>query len=441
MTTQVNKRAGTSKKRGLIRQVDIAVIGAGIVGQTLALLLKDSPLNILIIDASDSLSFEPEIKQKPQSFAPRVSAISLASQKTLKACGAWQNIKRKQDYTHMQVWEQDGFGRIDFDVNELKSQSLSDDALSDTTALGAIVENDILVDALYSTAQNSMENLMVKGESNIDYVLGEQIEEIEYAGDSSQSEDAGYQMRLSSNEIIVAKLLIGADGANSFVRQALGCKMTFWDYDHTAIVCNVKTQMPHNNTARQAFTPFGPLAFLPLPDPHQCSIVYSQDTQNAMALDALSDEEFCKALAVAIDMQLGPLELVTKRFSYPLKMRYVHNWVGQSFALIGDAAHTIHPLAGQGANLGISDALDLAANIKQSLSQNQPFYAKRQLRKYERKRKAQAQKVIATMEGFKRLFSGTNPLLKLSRNAGLIAANKLCPVKQFFIRQAQGDAQ
>jgi 2-octaprenylphenol hydroxylase len=411
----VSKKASTS----LIKHVDVVIVGAGIVGQTLALALAKTELSILMIDAQSELNITPD-----QPHSPRVSAISAASQAQFEALGAWSHIERMQAYTHMQVWEQDGFGKIDFDHEDIGLKTL-----------GHIIENDQLIAALYSRAQ---------AHSNIEYLLGNKISQLNYAdAQASEHSDQHYQIQLDSGAMITAKLLVGADGANSYVRNTLGFKHTFWDYDHTAIVANIRTELPHHLCARQVFTPYGPLAFLPLGDASEsdtqlCSIVWSQTTEQAETLIAMDESQFCKALAVAIDMQLGRCELVTERFNYPLRMRYARQWVDDSVALVGDAAHTIHPLAGQGANLGIADAIALADNIQRSIAAGKVFYSKAQLRKYERQRKAEAQKVIATMEGFKRLFDGNDPIKKLIRNLGLSAADKLNPVKQFFIQQAEG---
>jgi 2-octaprenylphenol hydroxylase len=411
----VSKKASTS----LIKHADVVIVGAGIVGQTLALALAKTELSILMIDAQSELNIAPD-----QPHSPRVSAISAASQAQFEALGAWSHIERMQAYTHMQVWEQDGFGKIDFDHEDIGLKTL-----------GHIIENDQLIAALYNRAQ---------AHSNIEYLLGNKISQLNYAdAQASEHSDQHYQIQLDSGAMITAKLLVGADGANSYVRNTLGFKHTFWDYDHTAIVANIRTELPHHLCARQVFTPYGPLAFLPLGDASEsdtqlCSIVWSQTTEQAETLIAMDESQFCKALAVAIDMQLGRCELVTERFNYPLRMRYARQWVDDSVALVGDAAHTIHPLAGQGANLGIADAIAFADNIQRSIAAGKVFYSKAQLRKYERQRKAEAQKVIATMEGFKRLFDGNDPIKKLIRNLGLSAADKLNPVKQFFIQQAEG---
>jgi 2-octaprenylphenol hydroxylase len=416
---------------------DVVIIGAGIVGQTLAIGLAKQALAVALVDASAApqpikgLASKATSKtQKNSVFAPRVSAISSASAALLKELGVWDKIARMQPYTHMHVWDTDGFGEIAFDVNSVPSLSVSHNVNKTDSAqhaqekaLGHIIENEVINYALYKQLSTF---------ANVDCFFNAS------ASDFTIS-DSGATLKVQQPDKTEfnakAKLLVGADGANSKVRTAFGFAHTFWDYDHHAIVANMSTEHAHNNTARQAFTPYGPLAFLPLPDAHQCSIVFSQQTQQAQALMALADEDFEKAVQVAINNHYGKVKLNTKRISFPLRMRYARQWSSKHVAIIGDAAHTIHPLAGQGANLGLADVetlLSIVAQHKSTLGETA------MLRKYERCRKAQALKVIATMEGFKQLFDGHHPLKKLARNLGLLGANKLPGVKAFFIKQAMG---
>lgn len=387
--------------------VDVIVVGAGIVGQALALGLAEQSLSVAIIDKAPT----PKLPQNDAGFSARVSAISSASEAFLKRIGAWQLISRKQAYTQMEVWDQDGFGHIDFDAN---SQGK---AFGEPASLGHIIENDQLTAALQKA---------IEQHSEISCLFEQSIQHM-------HADETGAQVLLKSGQMINSKLLVGADGANSQVRRNFGFKQTFWDYDHTAIVANVKTAQAHNNTAKQAFTPYGPLAFLPLAEPNTCSIVFSQQSEKAIELMALSNTEFEKALLVAINNEYGKLELLSERKALNLRMSYARTWVASSVALVGDAAHTIHPLAGQGANLGLADVQSLIHVISQSPEQLGSLF---QLRKYERWRKAEAVKVIASMEGFKQLFDGSGPLKKLVRNTGLFAANKLTFIKKFFIEQA-----
>jgi 2-octaprenylphenol hydroxylase len=241
-----------------------------------------------------------------------------------------------------------------------------------------------------------------------------------------------------NNDALSCRLLIGADGANSFVRQQAGFPITFKDYEHTAIVANIKTALPHENVARQAFTPTGPLALLPMAEPNVCSIVWSQTPDAAAKLAAMSDSDFCNALTAASNSILGTTALETQRSAFPLTMRYAREWAKNGIALVGDAAHTIHPLAGQGANLGMQDALALAELLIQLSNEGSDIGLHKKLRPYERSRKTEAMKMIAAMDGFKLLFDGNDPLKKLIRGVGLAATDKVGAIKQAFVSHAMG---
>ena len=386
---------------------DIAVIGAGIVGLVQALALKNSGLKVALIDQQSAPT-------KPEGAAGlRISALTLASQNILTALGAWQTLDQKRiaAYHNMQVWEQDSFAQIEFDATQVAHQRL-----------GYIVENQAIVASLWHQAEQA---------DFIELIVGTSIKQLAL---SSQSNI----IVLADERMLSARLVIGADGANSQVRQAAHFPLTYWDYDQHAIVANVKTSVKHDFTARQVFSATGPLAFLPLWDEQQCSIVWSQDEPRANELMAMSAEEFNKTLTVAFDGQLGLCELVSARQIYPLTMRYARQWLADGVVVVGDAAHTIHPLAGQGANLGILDAAALAEQICSVLAQGKDFRLRRHLRPFERWRKTEALKMIAAMEGFKRLFGGHTTGKKLIRDLGLSAVNQLPKSKKMIISHAMG---
>lgn len=389
-----------------MQQVDIAIVGGGIVGLTLAAALKDAPCSIAVVDKSELLV---PLSDKP---SPRVSAINQANIDALKTLGVWRfiNTERVNPYVAMHVWDKDSFGDIHFNCDDMGSESL-----------GVIAENAALVNALTESVMRQANVTVVN--SNIERLLmGPQ-----------QS-----MLMLENNDALSCKLLVGADGAQSKVRQQANLPITFRDYEHTAIVANVKTQLPHGNVARQAFTPSGPLALLPMTEPDVCSIVWSQTPDEAGALAQLSDDDFCHALAAASDMKLGTISLETRRYAFPLTMRYAREWAKDGVVLVGDAAHTIHPLAGQGANLGMQDALHLADTLSQLLEQNKDIAQHRYLRPYERARKTEAMKMIAAMDGFKFLFDGSDPFKKLIRGIGLAATDKITTIKQAFVAHAMG---
>lgn len=390
-----------------MQHFDIVVVGAGMIGLTAALALKDSGLTVAIVDSQDcqTRTFdEPEL---------RVSAINLASQQVFENLGVWQGMssRRMQPYQSMQVWEQDSFANIDFSHHDIHRHHL-----------GTIIENEVIRQALLEK---------VKAQSTIELICPATIATLAFG-------QAECFISLTNEQTVTAKLVIGADGANSFVRRVANLPYTFWDYDHIAIVATIETEHEHNNTARQAFTQDGPLAFLPLFEPNLCSVVWSQRVEKAEQLLALDDTQFNHAINVAIDGKLGLCKLKSQRQSYPLKMRYCRKWLAERVMLIGDAAHTIHPLAGQGANLGIADAAALAQTLSELNRQDKDIGEAKNLRALERWRKTEAMKMIATMEGFKRLFEGANPLQKLVRGLGVSVTNQIAPLKRDIISQAVG---
>lgn len=389
-----------------MQHVDIGIVGGGIVGLTLAAALKESSLSVAIIDKHP---LSTALGEKPTA---RVSAINQANIAALQSLDTWQHLQkdRANAYVAMHVWDKDSFGDIHFSCEEMGSD-----------ALGVIVENQALINALAQSVE-SQANVQVF-ESGIERVL------------SGPNQN---MVMFDNNDALSCRLLIGADGANSFVRQQAGFPITFKDYEHTAIVANIKTALPHENVARQAFTPTGPLALLPMAEPNVCSIVWSQTPDAAAKLAAMSDSDFCNALTAANGSILGTTALETQRSAFPLTMRYAREWAKDGIALVGDAAHTIHPLAGQGANLGMQDALALAELLVQLSNEGSDIGLHKNLRPYERSRKTEAMKMIAAMDGFKLLFDGDDPLKKLIRGVGLAATDKVGAIKQAFVSHAMG---
>ncbi|TDF35031.1 FAD-dependent 2-octaprenylphenol hydroxylase [Alteromonadaceae bacterium M269] len=390
-----------------MQSFDLVISGAGMVGLTLALALKSSGLTVAIVDPKAEiyeLSDEPEL---------RVSAINVASQKVFESLDVWPLVlaSRAQAYTHMHVWDKDSFASIDFDHQQVNQDNL-----------GHIVENAVITNSLLAVAKQS---------EHITFLTPDSVVKVDV-------NDHGCFIQTQNGEILSARLLVGADGGQSKVRQQANMPQTFWDYEQTAIVATVKTALPHQQCARQVFTEAGPLALLPLWDEHLCSIVWSQDTVKAADLLSLDGVQFGRALTAAFDNKLGVTEVVSQRQSFPLTMRYTRQWLKPRQIVLGDAAHTIHPLAGQGANLGILEAGALAKKLIALTEQQLDIGEVKNLRSFERESKNEAVKMIATMEGFKRLFHGENPLLKLVRGVGLTAVNQLPALKQKIIMQAMG---
>ncbi len=390
-----------------MQSVDIAIIGGGMVGLTVAAALENSGLRIAVIESQlpeEELASLPDI---------RVSAISRASENILNNVGAWQGIlsRRAAPYTSMRVWEQDSFAKIEFEAEDIAQHNL-----------GHIVENRVI--------QLSLLDKISKQE-NVTLLAPERCTNIMF-GESEA------WINLESGKAITAKLVVGADGANSWLRNQLDIPLTHWDYGHSALVANIRTVDTHNATARQIFRPEGPLAFLPLGEPNLSSIVWSLDPLQAEDLVSMPEDDFNKRLTTAFDNQLGLCSVEGTRQAFPLKMRYAKDFVRERAVLVGDAAHTIHPLAGQGVNLGLADAAALAETILALQNESKDIGLKVNLRSFERWRKAEAAQMIASMQGFKELFSGSNPVKKFIRGVGMSLTNELSPVKDECLKRALG---
>lgn len=390
----------------MMYESDVVIVGGGMVGLSLACALAPSQLNITIINNGpivQPLSATPEL---------RVSAINHANQRQLSAVNAWQRLpaERLQAYTQMQVWDKDSFSDISFDAHDMG-----------TPNLGHIVENQALVNALFDQCHAATNISIVEQSINKIHITGHQT-----------------MLMLENQEVVMGKLLVGADGANSVVRQHANFPLTFRDYDQHATVANVYCEHPHEGCARQIFTPTGPIALLPLAQANLCSLVWSQDVLAHQQTKPMDNAAFSKALTAASHNTLGNLQVTGERASFPLIMRYARQWTNERVCIIGDAAHTIHPLAGQGANLGLQDAWALADTIMKSLEQHKDYAALRNLRKFERARKTEAIAMIAAMQGFKELFAGAHPVKRLFRGLGLTVANHSSEIKRNLVMHAMG---
>jgi len=396
-------------------QMDILIVGGGMIGSALALGLSRQGWQVGLIEGApaEELVAPAAPATDVSDFEPRVSAISLASQRLLAELGAWQRVQgsRHCGYRQMTVWDGDGTGRIHFDAAELH-----------TSSLGTIVENRNIVRALFEELAAS------------DVTLFDGVRVKAWHGrDGVELEDG---RRLN------ARLVVGADGALSRLRQWSGLATREWDYDQQAIVCTVRTRQSHRYTAWQRFSPTGPLAFLPLlneaGDDHFCSIVWSQDTLEAERLMALDTEAFRQALGVAIEQQLGEVLEVSRRFAFPLRQRHAKDYVTDGLALVGDAAHTIHPLAGQGANLGYGDVRALLEELARAKARNLAPDDALVLARYQRRRKGENLTMMAAMEGFKQLFAREALPVRWLRNTGMRWFEKLAPLKKQIAARAMG---
>jgi 2-octaprenylphenol hydroxylase len=389
---------------------DIVIVGAGIVGLTLACHLKDQDLRVAIInkDAAD--------KKTANLYSQlRVIAVTLGSQKLLEQLDVWQRLDTKQcaPFRSMQVRESGQAAELFFDSADVGE-----------ACLGYIVKNTDLQQALYAQAKTDTELTWFVP----DALLNMQLEKNQVL------------LTLASGTEISTRLLIGADGDHSQVRELANLQIKTTDYAQRALVATVRTELPHKQTARQIFLPNGPLAFLPLKDAHHSSIVWSTTPEESQRLEALDDELFCEELMHAFEQRLGQVLSTSPRLSYPLKTQEAEHYIKSGVALVGDAAHSIHPLAGQGANLGIADAHCLAKVILEAKQKHRSIAAHHTLRRYERERRFHNRVMMGSVDGIKHLFATSNPIVQKTRQYGLGMINNVACLKNVIVRYAMGNS-
>jgi 2-octaprenylphenol hydroxylase len=386
---------------------DIVIVGGGMVGSALACALGDSRLKVAVLDHA------PAVAPPQTGWDLRVSAITLASRALFENIGAWEGMTRRRvaPVAEMQIWDSNGSGSIHFNAAEIGEPCLN-----------YIIENSVMQTALVERVHHF---------TNIHYLCPTAIADIALADD-------GATVTLKDGRSLRTRLLVGADGADSQVRRAASIEKQSLDLDQTGIVATVTTEKPHEQTARQRFLTTGPLAFLPLSEPHTCSIVWSADSPRAGALMALGDAAFVAELQTAFGSSLGKVLSVSPRAAFPLALSHAKQYTASHLALIGDAAHTVHPLAGQGVNLGFLDAAALAEVLLGATAKQKDIGAHAVLRRYERWRKGDNLAMVSITGGFRYLFSNDMPMVSQLRNRGLSLTNTVTPVKNFIMRRASG---
>lgn len=400
-----------------IQDWDVVIAGGGMVGAACALALAGCELRIAVIEPRP-----PSERGEPGTQAAgeggrlpppsRVSAINRASQRFLERLEVWGTISDLgvSPYREMRVWDAQSGAAIHFDAQVLNEPDL-----------GHIVENRVIQGALWE-ALSACENLeLLSPASLIDLETGSDW----------------IHLRLSDGRSLRSRLLIGADGRDSLVRTLSGIETQAWDYRQRAIIADVRPERPHRRTAWQRFLPTGPLALLPLAD-GRCALVWSADEDYAAELMALDERGFAQALGEASEFRLGALHLESQRLAIPLRAHHAKVYVRSRVALIGDAAHSIHPLAGQGVNLGLMDAAALAAAIQSGLEHGRDIGGLWTLRRYERARRGANLLMLQAMGLFKSVFGSREAPVVQARALGLRLADRLEPLKRLFMREALG---
>lgn len=390
---------------------DIVIVGGGLNGPALALALaQQGGFRVAVVDA------RPATQRAEAGFDGRAYALALASKRLLTAIGVWSALAGKAQPI-LQIKASDGRAGqgpapffLSFDHTELEEGPM-----------GFMVEDRHLYAAFLAAMQAQ----------GIDLLSGESVV-------SQQIDAAGVSVGLVSGRVLTARLLIGCDGRGSGVASRAGITRSGWGYGQTALVTAIAHADDHYGIAQQFFMPAGPLAILPLAGGHHSSIVWSEADATAKAIQALPDAEYLEALRPRFGDFLGQISLAGDRFTYPLSLSLANSFVAPRLALVGDAAHGVHPIAGQGLNLGLRDVGALAEVLVQAQRRGEDIGASDVLDRYQRWRRFDSTSLALGMDGVNRLFSNDNPLLRLGRDLGLGLVSALPGLRRGFMRQAAG---
>lgn len=449
-----------------VAQYDVAVVGGGMVGMALACSLASMPLtknlNIAIIDSNPALVNGIRInKEDPPD--PRVSTITPATISMFRDIGAWQYL---QQYRHayfdkMQVWDYTGLGYTRYHARDV-----------DKDSLGCVVENKVLQSSLLLCIQNADIQKKIFPSRLVSMSLNPGLKSKRMDGISPEiSRGDLTKLQLNDGTCLYAKLVVGADGSKSQVRELAGFKTTGWNYSQNAIICTVE-HASENRCAWQRFLPAGPIALLPVGD-NFSNIVWTMNPKEALDRKSMTEADFVKTVNHALDHGFGPhptssllgngnffswfragvvtsgnggfeippkvLKLASERMVFPLSLRHANDYVSKHVALIGDAAHTVHPLAGQGVNLGFGDAFALSRVIGEAIAVGMDIGEVSLLKKYEAERKPANIAMMAILDGFQKAYSVDFGPLNILRAAGLHAANYISPLKRSIISYASGE--
>jgi len=388
------------------KKTEIIIIGGGMVGLSLAAVLLKMQFTVTVVESK-----EPLLNWEATDYDARVSAINIASYRFLNYIDVWSDLREMcvAPLERMLVWDALGGGEIQFDAAEVNKESL-----------GYIVENREIVRALWKKLSK---------DANCKLLFPCKPEQVNV-------DDKGVHLQCDNGKTITADVIVGADGAHSWLRHQMPADMVEKPYQQHALVAVIKTEKPHERRALQPFLKTGPLGVLPLSDPYQISIVWSTNPTHADKLSSMPIEDFNRALTNALDSRLGNMSCLSERRVIPLIMRHAQHYVSERMVLVGDAAHTIHPLAGQGVNLGFMDAACLAETLREAKEKKRDIGSKNVLRRYERWRKGDNTLMLLAMRGFKECFSEQSPLWVTLRSFGLNATNRSSCMKKYAMQVA-----
>ena len=390
---------------GRALKADVLIIGGGMVGATLAVALAEIPMDVIVVDRQDPAD------ALDAGFDGRASAIALASRRLFDGLGLWAGMEGDAaPIRHIRVSEGSSPLFLHYDQRD-----------AGDGPFGYMVENRMIRGAL-ARRLAGLERVRVLAPAGIDSV---------------RRDLGGVRARLADGRTIAASLVVGSDGRNSQTRDDAGIAVTRWSYPQTGIVCTVAHEKPHGAVAHERFLPAGPFAILPLAG-NRSSIVWTEEPALARAIMALDDEGFLGELAGRFGDFLGALDVIGPRWSYPLSLSFARTTIGRRLALVGDAAHGMHPIAGQGLNMGLRDVAALAEVLADARRLGLDPGDGAALEDYQRWRRFDNSLMLAATDGLNRLFSSRVRALRLIRDLGLAAVNRLLPLKKVFMANAMG---
>ena len=386
---------------------EVVVIGAGVVGSSLALSLAKEGVDVCLIDKGT-----PEIKEDIS--RGRTAALNLASQNILEKLGVKRGIQNYlTPFKNIYVWDSEGTSSLEFSSDEIGQPKLGD-----------VVTNNAILSSIF---------LLLPNHKNLRFLSGDRLKTLD-------PQEESIKVCTEGGENISCKLVVGADGGLSSVRELSSINIRTWSYDQKALIANLKAEKSHNNTAYQVFTKNGPIALLPMQkdDEESLSLVWSADIDYAERLLDLDIPSFLNELERKTESVLGKLSLDGEMSSYPLHQLHAKDYYAQRVVLIGDAAHSMHPLAGQGLNLGLGDVEELASRILRSRRHGEDVGNDKMLSDYSKARKSINLRMMGFMEVFKKGFGSTNPWVRLGRNMAFGATQKAPELRKRFIKEAAG---
>jgi 2-octaprenyl-3-methyl-6-methoxy-1,4-benzoquinol hydroxylase len=387
-----------------MKQFDCVVVGGGMVGAASALSLAEIGLKVAVVERSEPLAYNPE-----QAFDLRVSAISLASEQLLKQLGAWQQLQqwRSCPYKRLAVWEHEQA------YTEFNAENIAQ------SHLGHIIENRLIQLALWQ---------QIKNHHNVEMFCPESLLSLE--------QFTSHAKLTLSSQVIAAKLVIAADGANSQVRKLVNIGTTGWDYAQSAMLINVKTELPQQDITWQQYFQTGPVAMLPMPG-NTASLVWYHEKDEINRLASLSNTKLEQAIQQHFPQRLGNVAVVAKA-PFSLTRRHANQYSKGRVILVGDAAHTINPMAGQGVNLGFKDVKALQGVLAEAIGSGESWHDEKVIARYEQKRRKENLIMMTTMDALYLSFGHVSPLVKFARNAALSLVNKVPTIKNKALAYACG---